>query len=171
MGRHLRIAILCKLHSPLSRRPDHIRQARLHLARASVGLLAYSVPTQAARCHLHHRAPRHLRGRLSPPHRLTLTTRNILASSASHLFQFSNMQATAHLLHMLLDLNHLDCHHQVCTNPNTTWAMPNTSTAALRNKHQGRIRKMYTSSSTLRLSRKHSPMMGRHPIRTWASAL
>jgi hypothetical protein len=171
MGRRLRITILCRLHSPLSRRRDHIRQAPLHLARASVDLLAYNVPTQAARCHLHRRAPHRLRGRLSPHHRRTLITRNIPASSASHLFQSSNMQVTAHLLHMLLDLNRPDCHHQVCTNPKTTWAMPNTSTAALPNKHQGRIRKIYTSSSTLQLSRKQSPMMGRRPIRTWASAL
>ena len=171
MGRHLRIAILCKHHSPLNRRPDHIRQALLHLVRASVGLLAYNVPTQAAPCHLHHRALHHLRGRLNLHHRRTLITHNILASSASHLFQFSNMQVTAHLLHMLLVLNRLVYHRQVCTNPNTTWATHNTSTAALRGKHQGRIRKMYTSSSTLQPSRKHSPMMDRHPIRTWASVL
>ena len=136
-----------------------------------MGLLAYNVPTQAAPCHLHHRALHHLRGRLNLHHRRTLITHNILASSASHLFQFSNMQVTAHLLHMLLVLNRLVYHRQVCTNPNTTWATHNTSTAALRGKHQGRIRKMYTSSSTLQPSRKHSPMMGRHPIRTWASVL
>jgi hypothetical protein len=171
MGRHLRITILCKLHSPLSRRPDHTRQALLHQARASADPLVYSVPTQAARCHLHRRAPHHLRGRHSLHHRQTPITHNTLASSASRLFQFSNTQATAHLLHMLLDLNRLVYHHQACTNPNTTWATLNTSTAALRSKHQGQIRKTYTSSSTLPLSRKHSPMMDRHPIRTWASAL
>jgi hypothetical protein len=171
MGRRLRTTILCRPHSPLSRRRDHIRQAPLHLARASVDLLVYSVPTQAAQCHLHHKAPHHLRGRLSLHHRRTLTTRNILASSASHLFQSSNTQVTVHLLHMLLVLSRLVYHRQVCTNPKTTWAMPNTSTAALRSKHQGRIPKIYISSSTLRLSRKQSPMMGRRPIRTWASAL